>query len=200
MSAPAEASLPDRRRQILDAAVEVFAARGHDDTRIQDVADAAGVAYGLVYHYFGTKDRLLATVFDENWAIFADVVEGIAASERPAHDRLRAVVDYVLGAAEAYPARIRVILLEYGRLARMGRALSHPHVARALDALSGSLRAAATSGRLRADVDPSALPVLLLGALQAAIVALLVDPEVHRLDKAALRGTVLALVRGAFTP
>ncbi len=190
----------DRRRQILDAAVAVFAARGHDDTRIQDVADAAGVAYGLVYHYFGTKDRLLATVFDENWATFADVVEGLVGSPRAIDDLLRAMVDYVLGAVEAYPDRIQVILVEYGRLARRGQALTHPDVARAIASLSSALRTAQAKGVLRHEVDPEALPVLLLGALQAAIVAMLAPGNAPPIDRLAMRSTLLALVRGTILP
>lgn len=196
MIQPDEA-VKDRRRLILEAAVHVFAAKGHEDTRIQDVADAAGVAYGLVYHYFGTKDRLLRTVFDENWAIFADVVEGVAASGRSTDAVLRAVVDYALGAVDAYPDRIRVILLEYGRLARLGEALSHPDVARTLVALRSAFVRARDAGELRPEIDVGVLPVLALGALQSTIVAMLVDPEPVRPARAAVRATLLALFRGS---
>lgn len=183
----------ERRRAILAAAVEVFATRGHRDTRIQDIADAAGVAYGLVYHYFGSKDALLATVFDENWAVFADVVEAICASDRTVDDKVRAVLDYAFGALEADPARLLVILREYGRRAQEGQALQHPHVGRAVAALGGAFREARDAGTLQRDADPDALPVLLLGALQAGIFSdLSADTP---LDPDDVRRTVLALFR-----
>ena len=47
---------PDKRRVILDAAVRVFARQGFHACRVSDIADEAGVAYGLVYHYFASKD------------------------------------------------------------------------------------------------------------------------------------------------
>ena len=47
-----------RRRQILDAAVRVFARQGFHTCRVSDIADEAGVAYGLVYHYFDSKDEI----------------------------------------------------------------------------------------------------------------------------------------------
>ena len=53
----------DKRRLILDAAVRVFARQGFHASRVADIADEAGVGYGLVYHYFGTKDAVLATLF-----------------------------------------------------------------------------------------------------------------------------------------
>ena len=46
----------DKRRIILDAAVRVFARQGFHTCRVSDIADEAGVAYGLVYHYFQSKD------------------------------------------------------------------------------------------------------------------------------------------------
>ena len=53
----------DRRRQILDAAVKVFARNGFHRARVGDIAEEAGVAYGLVYHYFSSKEALLETIF-----------------------------------------------------------------------------------------------------------------------------------------
>jgi TetR/AcrR family transcriptional regulator, fatty acid metabolism regulator protein len=55
----------DKRRQILDAAVRVFARQGFHSTRVADIADEAGVAYGLVYHYFKSKDEVLNELFSE---------------------------------------------------------------------------------------------------------------------------------------
>jgi AcrR family transcriptional regulator len=51
-----------RRQQLLDRAVELFAARGYADTRVVDICEAAGVAKGLFYWYFENKDALFADV------------------------------------------------------------------------------------------------------------------------------------------
>ena len=59
------ATAEDKRSQILAAAVRVFAAQGYEASRVGDVAREAGVAYGLVYHYFGSKDAVLEAVFRE---------------------------------------------------------------------------------------------------------------------------------------
>ncbi|MCB9663999.1 MAG: TetR/AcrR family transcriptional regulator [Alphaproteobacteria bacterium] len=181
-----------RRTRILDAAVRVFATRGHTATRIADIAQEAGVAYGLVYHYFGSKDALLDTVFDENWATFAEVVEGVAASDRSARDKVRVVLDYALASAETYPERVQVILLEYGRRARLGQALTHAHVARVVATLRALFQGAAARGELAPGAVPEVLPVVLLGALQSVIVAMLVDRE--PLEAAAVRSTILSLL------
>ena len=57
----------DRRKTILRAAIEVFSRKGYHGCRIADVAREAGVAYGLVYHYFRGKDELLESVFKSGW-------------------------------------------------------------------------------------------------------------------------------------
>ena len=53
----AKAPPVDRRRQILDAAIRVFARQGFHACRVSDIAREAGVAYGLVYHYFDSRTR-----------------------------------------------------------------------------------------------------------------------------------------------
>ena len=51
-----------RRDQILDAATEVFAAKGFHRATIQDIADVAGLSHGAIYNYFDSKDELLMGV------------------------------------------------------------------------------------------------------------------------------------------
>ena len=54
-----------RRRQLLDTALQLFAERGFDRTTIKDICQAAGVAQGLVYHYFPSKEAMLSTIVEE---------------------------------------------------------------------------------------------------------------------------------------
>ena len=65
----------DKRRQILDAAVRVFARQGFHSTRVSDIADEAGVAYGLVYHYFRSKDEVLNELFSERWSLLLAAIQ-----------------------------------------------------------------------------------------------------------------------------
>ncbi|MEA2425867.1 MAG: TetR/AcrR family transcriptional regulator, fatty acid metabolism regulator protein, partial [Thermoleophilaceae bacterium] len=83
------AAAADKRRQILDAAISVFATRGFHACRVSDVADEAGVAYGLVYHYFDSKEEILNTLFTERWQIMLDAIAEIdRRQEIPARDKL----------------------------------------------------------------------------------------------------------------
>jgi len=52
-------------RKIFQAAIKVIAEQGYHNTRISDIAKEAGVAYGLVYHYFGSKENIMFIILDE---------------------------------------------------------------------------------------------------------------------------------------
>jgi AcrR family transcriptional regulator len=58
-----KAQAEDRRLQILDTALAVFAEKGFANTSIKDLAEVANISAGLIYHYFPSKEKLLeATV------------------------------------------------------------------------------------------------------------------------------------------
>lgn len=56
----------ERRGQLLEAAAELFAERGFDDTRIVDIVERAGVAKGLFYWYFENKETLFRELVEQN--------------------------------------------------------------------------------------------------------------------------------------
>lgn len=55
----------DRREQILDAALHVFANKGFDRASNKDIAQEAGITTGLIYHYFASKGELLKSLLEE---------------------------------------------------------------------------------------------------------------------------------------
>lgn len=80
-----EQQAEQRRNQLLDTALALFAARGYDRTSIKDLARAADVAQGLVYHYFDSKEALLLAVIDRHNPLpqLRPLLEGIA--DQPAN-------------------------------------------------------------------------------------------------------------------
>ena len=80
---PARQGAADKRRLILDAAVRVFARQGFHACRVSDIADEAGVAYGLVYHYFASKDEVLDTLFLERWEVMLELISEVDARADP---------------------------------------------------------------------------------------------------------------------
>ena len=84
-------AVEDRRRQLVDAAVRVFARKGYHTSRVGDIAEEAGVAHGLLYHYFESKEALLEAVFRDTWSQIVEAIREIEAREEPAGEQLRRV-------------------------------------------------------------------------------------------------------------
>src|SRR5574341_1039620 len=106
---------PEKRRAILHAAVRVFAEKGYHGCRIADVARAAGVAYGLVYHYFRNKEELLESVFAEQWAILINALTAISEGPGDSSEKLASALGFVFDVYKTAPAAVRVLILEVTR-------------------------------------------------------------------------------------
>jgi TetR/AcrR family transcriptional regulator, fatty acid metabolism regulator protein len=115
MATAAKQGAVDKRRVILDAAVRVFATRGFHHCRVSDVADEAGVAYGLVYHYFRSKEEILNTLFLERWQIMLDAIGEIDSRELPAREKLHAVASFIIDSYRHDPDLMKVIIVEVTR-------------------------------------------------------------------------------------
>ena len=61
----------------------MFARQGFHACRVSDIADEAGVAYGLVYHYFASKDEVLDTLFLERWNVMLELIREVDARADP---------------------------------------------------------------------------------------------------------------------
>ena len=57
------------RRQVLDAALQLFSTQGYRATNVREIADAANVSTGSVYHHFPDKETIFRTLLDEFWVI-----------------------------------------------------------------------------------------------------------------------------------
>src|SRR5258707_11189355 len=107
----------DKRRVILDAAVRVFARQGFRPCRVSDIADEAGVAYGLVYHYFNSKDEILDTLFLERWNILIATIAEQDRQPLPARDKLYAIAAFIVDSYAHDPELMQVIIVEVTRAA-----------------------------------------------------------------------------------
>ena len=154
----------DKRRLLLDAAIKVFAQKGYHASRVGDIAQEAGVAYGLLYHYFGSKEEVLETVFRETWAAMLDAVHGIESTDAPAREQLRKVAAVVLGTWKVSPDLIRVLVREVTRSPQIQHEIEE--IAGAFEALERIVRRGQDQGEFRATLDPRLASWVVYGALE----------------------------------
>ena len=166
---------PEKRRAILHAAVRVFAEKGYQGCRIADVAKQAGVAYGLVYHYFRNKEELLESVFAEQWTIFIQAIQAIADGPGTAPEQLAAVCRFSIDVYRTAPAAVRVLLLEVARTPNSLRVGSTRQTfVAALGLVADIVRKGQDGGELRPDVDPGIAAAAMLGALELTLTGMIV--------------------------
>jgi TetR/AcrR family fatty acid metabolism transcriptional regulator len=77
-----------KQGMIIDAALEVFREKGYANARMADIARRAGVSYGLVYHYFGSKEVLFDIIVETWWSDLYSMMDGEIASPAPTRDKL----------------------------------------------------------------------------------------------------------------
>lgn len=154
----------ERRRQILQAAVRTFAARGYHAARVSDIAKEAGVAYGLVYHYYESKETLLDAIFKETWGAMIETVRSVEQLDEPAPERVRKVSEIVLRTWKRDPDLVRVLVREVTRSAQVQEETEDIDLA--LQALQRIVEDGQRRGEFRADVDARLTATIWYGAME----------------------------------
>jgi len=159
----------DKRRLILDAAVRVFARQGFHTCRVSDIADEAGVAYGLVYHYFGSKDEVLDTLFLERWDIMLEAIGEVDARDAAAREKLYAIASFIIDSYRHDPDLMKVIIVEVTRAANSFGARHLAKITEAYGKISGIVEKAQRSGELRGSVTPEFAAMAFYGAIEQVL-------------------------------
>src|SRR5881409_4063963 len=144
----------DKRRLILDAAVRVFARQGFHTCRVSDIADEAGVAYGLVYHYFSSKEEILDTLFLERWDVMLAAISEADASRRAPREKLHAIAAFIIDSYRHDPELMKVIIVEVTRAANT---FGRTHLAKIREAyaqIAAIVARAQSAGTFREEITP----------------------------------------------
>jgi TetR/AcrR family transcriptional regulator, fatty acid metabolism regulator protein len=159
----------DKRRQILDAAVRVFARQGFHATRVSDIADDAGVAYGLVYHYFDSKDAVLDTLFLERWDVMLEVIRETDAGEAPAKEKLAAIAGFIVDSYRHDPDLMKVIIVEVTRAANTFGRTHITKIREAYQLIAGIVSAAQERAEFRTDITAQFAALAFYGAIEQVL-------------------------------
>jgi AcrR family transcriptional regulator len=165
----------DKRRLILDAAVRVFARQGFHTCRVSDIADEAGVAYGLVYHYFSSKEEILDTLFLERWDVMLQAIAEVDASARSPREKLYAIAGFIIDSYRHDPELMKVIIVEVTRAANT---FGRTHLAKIRDAyaqIAAIVERAQGEGVFRREVTPEFAALAFYGSVEQVLTGWIFD-------------------------
>ena len=189
----------DKRRLILGAAVRVFARKGYHTCRVGDIAEEAGVAHGLLYHYFRSKDEVLECVFRETWADIVGAARRVEETDETARERLTGIAKILLRAWKREPELVTVVVREGLRSPDLQRRVAE--IREAFEAIERIVVRGQQEGEFRADVDARLASVVFYGALEEILTGWVLGtlPDGDEQVGAAER-TVVEVVCGGLAP
>ncbi len=174
VSRPAPA---DKRQVILDAAVRVFARQGFHTCRVSDIADEASVAYGLVYHYFSSKEEILDTLFLDRWDLMLDAIAQADRRERSARDKLTAIATFIVDSYRYDPDLMKVIIVEVTRAANTFGRTHLKQIREAYAQIASIVSRAQAEGVFRAEIDPEYASMAFYGLIEQVLTNWIFDSE-----------------------
>ncbi len=187
MSYAAYLAGPERRKRILESAKRVFAKRGYHDTNISHICDDLRIARGTLYQYFTSKKDVFSAIVEEmlervRAAVAAEPPVAVPAGARPTREQVirysAAGLHRILQAVFADEASLRILVREAVGLDVGIDAIVHAIDDIVIERMASDMRAARDADILRADVDPRAAALFVLGGVQKiALDALSRDPE-----------------------
>ena len=180
----------DKRKLILDAAIRVFADHGYHGARVADIAADAGVAHGLLYHYFASKDDVLRTIFVENWGELIGRFRAVEAAAEPAQEKIEGIAKILLRTWRNDPALVTVMVREVARSQQLQGQVED--VGEAFQILQRIIEEGQATGAFRRDIDARLASWVVYGGLEEVLTGWVLgqlpdgEDEVERAERTAI--------------
>jgi TetR/AcrR family fatty acid metabolism transcriptional regulator len=165
----------DKRRLILDAAVRVFARQGFHACRVSDIADEAKVAYGLVYHYFASKDEVLDTLFLERWNVMLTLIREVDAEPIPVREKLLSIASFIVDSYRHDPDLMKVIIVEVTRAANSFGQTHIAHIREAYELIGEIVAKAQADGTFKPEIEARFAAMAFYGAIEQLLTGWIFD-------------------------
>ncbi|MDQ2960586.1 MAG: TetR/AcrR family transcriptional regulator [Candidatus Dormibacteraeota bacterium] len=185
------------RERIIEAATEVFARRGVHGTRVADIAERAGIAYGLVYHHFRNKEDILTAIFAERWAQYVAYLEEVERMPVSFRERMRKLIHFWV---ETYRHETELMTVMINEITRSSEFLESHDIGSVLvsfDPIERIIAEGRRNGEVRSDLDPKLAAYAVLGVAEMVLTGYVVgslpraDPEAYARDEEQLLGLLI---------
>ncbi|MEI6133772.1 MAG: TetR/AcrR family transcriptional regulator [Desulfomonile sp.] len=193
-------SRKDKETVILDAACRVFREKGFHQARITDIAQAAGISYGLVYHYFKSKSDLFDAILKEWWTGLFNLMEKWDNGETSVEDQLAALVAYFLEQYQKKPDLVHIFITEISRSAANLTPARLHWFKMFLSSTEKIMSVGQANKILRTDIKARYLTYIFLGAIESFVSAMVLENQPLRSKAQKLRiavGLLQVFMNGA---
>ena len=185
--APRTSRSAQTRERIIAAATEVFARSGFHGAKVADIAEQAGIAYGLVYHYFHNKEDILAAIFTERWAQYVTYLQEVGGLDIGFREQMRRLVHFWVEVYRREPDLMTVMINEVTRSYEFLESHDIGTVMVAFEAIEQIIRKARDRGEVGAGVDPQLASYVVFGAAEMVLTGYVMG-TLRRGDAAAFAG------------
>jgi len=156
----------DKTQVILDAAIRVFAEKGYYGARVSDIAGEAGIAYGLVYHYFKNKEDLLISIFKTRWDQFLSAIRSIMDGGGDPGEMIRKVISFLFHSYKNNPAMIEVMIMDVTKSTRFLNDENISHFLEAFSLIARIVDLGKDTGVFRSDIDSTMAAYTIYGSVE----------------------------------
>lgn len=181
----------DKRDLILGAAVKAFAQKGFHGTRVADIAQEAGIAYGLIYHYFKNKEEILNSIFHDKWGIFLAILKSIDQDNRDLRAKLLAIAGFFFDSYRQLPHLMEVLVLEIIHSSRFLEDENLDQFREAFVMMETIFRREQERGIVSESVNPRVASFLFLGSIETMLTAKILDTITGTTDLDALKAALV---------
>ncbi len=175
----------------------MFADHGYHGSRVGDIAGDAGVAHGLLYHYFASKEDVLRTIFVENWGQLLARFRAIEVADEPAAEKLAGIAKTLLRTWRNDPALVTVMVREVARSQHIQGQVDE--VGEAFAIVQRVIEEGQAAGAFRRDVDARLASWIVYGGLEEVLTGWVLgqlpdaEEDVARAEQTAIEITLAGL-------
>jgi len=158
------------RDRLREAAKNLFAEGGYEGTTTAAICRLAGTSQSQLIKHFIDKQGVLEAIFEYTWEQINPAVLLATESITPAREKLRILIEMVLGFLEKDPALLTLVLLEGRRIRGDGHmVVLVPGFIEFVKTLDGILKELAAQGELAPNIHPQAFRSALMGAVEGML-------------------------------
>jgi TetR/AcrR family transcriptional regulator, fatty acid metabolism regulator protein len=168
-----------KEQAIIDAALKVMKRKGFHKARMADISRDAGISYGLVYHYFGTKEELFETILERWWDSLFTLMGKIGAASKHVQQQLGQIILFFLNTYQEHPELVNIFITEISRSTANLNPKRLDRFKRFISLTENIIAGGQDKGFLRHDFKARYLTYIFLGSLETFVSAMvLVDQKI----------------------